>query len=112
VRYASPQNRFKERKISLSNEWVEAYKEYLVQYHPDDSLFPWSPRRLEYLLEEIGEEAGLEKHLSFDMCRWSCALSDLRRGEDSEKIRQKLGISKIQWREIYLKLRNLAGKQE
>jgi hypothetical protein len=25
---------------------------------------------LEYLLEDIGNEAGLTKHLSFDMCRW------------------------------------------
>jgi len=29
---------------------------------------------------------------------------------ESEKIRQKLGISKIQWREISLKLRQLAGE--
>jgi site-specific recombinase XerD len=112
VRYASPQNRFKERKIALSSEWVECYKEYLAQYHPSDAVFPWSPRRLEYLLEDLGEEAGLEKHLSFDMCRWTCVLTDFRASEDPEKIRQKMGISKIQWREIHLKLRNLAGKEE
>jgi hypothetical protein len=28
---------------------------------------------------------------------------------EPEKIRQKLGISKIQWREIHLKLRQLSG---
>jgi hypothetical protein len=31
---------------------------------------------LEYLLEDIGKEAGLNKHLSFDMCRWTCALDN------------------------------------
>jgi integrase/recombinase XerD len=76
VRYASPQHRYKERKIALLESWIEAYHEYRSQYPPDERLFPWSQRRLEYLLEDLGEEAGLDKHLSFDMCRWSCALSD------------------------------------
>lgn len=111
VRYTSPGSRYKERKIPLSADWVESYQEYLAQYKPVDRVFPWSPRRLEYLLEDIGEEAGLNKHLSFDMCRWTCALDSWEAGIESEKIRQMLGISKIQWREISLKLRQLSGEQ-
>jgi len=112
IRYASPANRYKERKLSLSEDWLSAYKEYLAQYKPVDQLFPWSPRRLEYLLEDIGEEAGLAgKHLSFDMCRWTSTLLDYRAGLDTEKLRQKLGISKIQWREVNLKLRQLSQQE-
>jgi integrase/recombinase XerD len=110
VRYTNPANRFKERKIALSAGWVEAYKEYQQQYRLVDKLFPWSPRRLEYILEDLGEAAGLSKHVSFDMCRWTCALMDYRSGMDAEKIRQKLGISKIQWREIYMKVKELSTK--
>jgi integrase/recombinase XerD len=109
VRYASPQNRYKERKISLPAEWVEVYQEYRSHYTISERVFPWSPRRLEYLLEDLGNDAGLKKHLSFDMCRWSCALKDWRAGIDHNKIRQKLGISKVQWREISLKLERLAS---
>jgi integrase/recombinase XerD len=109
VRYASPQHRYKERKIPISESWVSAYHEYKAQYPLNDRLFPWSQRRLEYLLEDLGEEAGLGKHLSFDMCRWSCALSDWQSNVDRDKIRQKLGISKVQWREISMKLERLAG---
>ncbi len=112
IRYASPSNRYKERKLVLTDDWLPAYDEYLAQYNPVDRLFPWSPRRLEYLLEDIGKDAGLSKHLSFDMCRWTCALQDYLNNMEPEKIRQKLGISKIQWREIHLKLRTLAGKTE
>ncbi len=108
VRYATPANRYKERKISLTSEWVEVYREYLTQYQPADKVFYWSPRRLEYLLEDLGNEAGLQKHLSFDMCRWTCALDDWRAGIDSDTIRQKMGVSKIQWREISMKLKQLA----
>ncbi len=109
VRYASPQHRYKERKISLTADWIEAYQEYQKQYHLSDRVFPWSPRRLEYLLEDISNEAGLRKHLSFDMCRWTCALHDWQSDTDRTKIRQKLGISKIQWREISAKLERLAA---
>ncbi|MFN2198960.1 MAG: tyrosine-type recombinase/integrase, partial [Anaerolineales bacterium] len=97
VRYANPKYRYKERKIPLPEDWISALNEYKIQYEIVDQLFPWSPRRLEYLLEDLSDEAGLEKHLSFDMCRWTCALLDWDRGMDPDKIRQKLGISKIQW---------------
>ncbi len=109
VRYASPQHRYKERKIELTSDWIDAYQEYKAQYAPEDRLFPWSPRRLEYLLEDLSGEAGLSKHLSFDMCRWTCAVTDWDSGMEKEKIRQKLGISKIQWREVSMKLERLSA---
>jgi integrase/recombinase XerD len=108
VRYANPQYRFKERKIPLPESWVDHYPDYESQYNLTDQLYPWSPRRLEYLLEDISVQAGLEKHISFEMCRWTCALSDWQSGMEPDKIRQKLGISKIQWREVRMKLRRLS----
>jgi integrase/recombinase XerD len=41
------------------------------------------------------------------MCRWTCALRDFQSGMEADKLRQKMGVSKIQWRELYLKLRQL-----
>jgi len=111
IKYPTPANRYKERKLPLPEDWIPAYEEYLAQYNPDEKLFPWSPRRLEYLLEDISNEAGLTKHLSFDMCRWTSALNDYHAGEEPDKIRQKLGVSKIQWRELFIKLKQLAGNK-
>lgn len=109
VRYTNPQYRYKERKIPLPPDWVEGFEEYRSQYEIKDRVFPWSQRRLEYLLEDLSQEAGLEKHISFDMCRWTCALLDLRSGMEKNAIRQKLGLSKVQWREISMKLDQLAS---
>ena len=109
IKYATPANRYKERKITLPEDWIPAYEEYVAQYKPEEKLFPWSQRRLEYLLEDVSNEAGLNKHLSFDMCRWTCALNDYRAGVEPDAIRQKLGVSKIQWRELFIKLQKLAG---
>jgi integrase/recombinase XerD len=107
VRYPSAQHRYKERKIALTEEFVDAYQQYVPSVDTTESLFAWSPRRLEYLLEDISDSAGLEKHISFAMCRWTCSLMDLRAGVDPNKIRQKLGVSKIQFREISMKLDKL-----
>ena len=112
IKYPTPANRYKERKLILPEDWIPAYEEYLAQYNPEEKLFPWSPRRLEYLLEDISNEAGLTKHLSFDMCRWTCALNDFRAGEEPDKIRQKLGVSKIQWRGVFIKLKQMSGGKE
>lgn len=110
VRYIASGSRYKERNISLTADWVESYNEYVTQYKPIDQVFPWSPRRLEYILEDISNAAGITKHLSFDMCRWTSALSDWKSGMDKDALRQKMGVSKIQWREVSMKLRQLAGE--
>ncbi len=108
IRYASPQNRYKERKIKLSQDWIAAYQEYRLNHNLDDRLFPWSARMLEYILEDLGKDAGVSKRVSFSMCRWSCAVQDWQSGMEPNKIRQKLGISEVQWREISRKLQILS----
>jgi site-specific recombinase XerD len=110
VRYASPRQRLKERKLRLTPDWVATYREYLAEYQPDNRVFPWSPRRLEYMLEDIGKVAGLDKRLSFDCLRWTCAVRDREAGMEADKIRQKLGLSKIQWREVGSKLERLTAE--
>lgn len=108
VRYPNQRYRFKERKILVSSQWVDAYNQYAEKYQIKDQVFPWSQRRLEYLLEDVTNAGKMDKHISFDMLRWTSALNDLSTGVEQDKIRQKLGISKIQWREVKSKLRNLA----
>ena len=110
IRYPDVSKRYKERKLPLDPAWVAAFEEYRRQYEPSGLLFPWSPRRLEYLLEELGNLAGLEKHVSFDMCRWTFALREKRSGVEPDHIRQRMGLSKIQWREVGAKLEALAAR--
>lgn len=108
VRYSSPQNRYKERKIPLPQSWVKAYQAYQKEYSLTDKLFPWSARMLEYIIEDLGKDAGLENRVSFSMCRWTSALIDWRAGVPHTKIRQKLGVSEVQWREVSHKIMSLS----
>ena len=109
VRYTGAENRAKERTIDLPVSWLEVFDEYLEQYRPADKIFPWSPRRLEYLLEDIGTEAGLKKHLSFAMCRWTCFIKDFVEGVSMDVIQRKMGVSQVQWREIFNKIKELSS---
>lgn len=110
IRYNNPKLRNKERKLETSPEWCEAYQEYLLQYNPKSHIFPWTPRLLEYLLADISTKAGIDKQISFDMCRWTCAVRNWESGMEKDTIRQKMGISKVQWREVSRKLEKLSHK--
>lgn len=111
VRYAHPRYRHKERRLLLPPEWPELFREYLRQYRIESRVFPWTPRNLEYVLEDVARRAGIER-LSFEILRWTCALQDFRQGMDPEDLRRKLGLSEIQWRDTLRRLQALAGRSE
>ena len=113
VRYANPNLRYKERKLPLEGEWLGVLDEYLQQYQPSDTLFTCTARNLEYILHDVGDAAGLRPGvLSFENLRWASALQDWRSEVEPDDIRQKLGLSKIAWRETKSKLRRLAERQQ
>lgn len=113
IRYQDPSRRYKERKIELPTEWLEILDEYMEQYEPPDTLFTCTARNLEYILSDVAERAGLGKGLlSFENLRWASALRDYRNGVEPEKIRQRLGLSKVTWRETRSRLDKLEKKEK
>ncbi len=110
VRRVKPTGIFKERKIPLSPEWMDVLAEYKEQYGIEDRLFPWTARNLEYVLHSVADEAELSGGLSFEMLRWTCAVRDYRAGMDMEKLREKMGLSRISWRETRAKIVQLAER--
>jgi integrase/recombinase XerD len=113
IRYANPRLRYKERKVYLERGWLESLAEYLAQYRPPDTLFTCTPRNLEYILRDVGEAAGIQPGLlSFENLRWASALRDWRMNVEPDEIRQKLGLSKITWRETKSKLEKLAQEAD
>lgn len=112
VRYKNPRLRNKERKISLPEDWLAVRDEYIAQYTPNDTLFTCTARNLEYVLHDIANEAGLKKGLlSFENLRWFSALRDYTNDVEPDTIRQRLGLSKITWRDTRTKLKKLVAKQ-
>ncbi|MCI0576317.1 MAG: phage integrase N-terminal SAM-like domain-containing protein [Chloroflexi bacterium] len=112
VRYKNPRLRYKERKIPLEPGWLGVLDEYLAQYQPADTLFTCTARNLEYILTDVAEAAGLDKGLlSFENLRWASALRDFKQRVEQDNIRQRLGLSKITWRETKSKLEKLVARE-
>jgi site-specific recombinase XerD len=108
IRYTNPRMVYKERRIAVEPEWIVAVDEYIAQYKLTDELFTCTPRNLEYILKDVGSEAMLDPGLlSFENLRWVSALYDLNNGVEPDLIREKLGLSKITWRETKHKLEQL-----
>jgi len=99
IRYSNPKLRYKERLISISTDWLRVLAEYTQQQKKKgETIFNRTPRLLEYVLRDIANQAGLPAtRLSFETLRWTCALHDYKEGMEPEKLRQKLGISRITW---------------
>lgn len=113
IRYPNPRLRYKERRLDLEPEWLDVLDEYLAQYEPPDTLFTCTPRNLEYILRDVGDAAGLSRGLlSFENLRWAAALRDWHANDEQDDIRQKLGLSKITWRETKSKLERLTENGE
>jgi integrase/recombinase XerD len=109
IRYANPQRRHKERKLRLPVSWPTVLAEYRAQYQIEGALFPCTARNLEYVLSHVAEQADLNQGVSFEMLRWTCAVRDYRAGMEAKKLRQKLGLSKVTWRQTSQKIARLAG---
>lgn len=113
IRYANPRLRYKERKLFLEPSWLDILDEYMEQYQPSDTLFTCTARNLEYILTDVGSAVGLHQGLlSFENLRWVSALRDWETGVEKDDIRQKLGLSKVTWRETKSKLAKLAKRRK
>ncbi|MCS6827301.1 MAG: site-specific integrase [Caldilinea sp.] len=111
IRYREERYKHKNRTLGLTATFTPAFQQYLEQYKPKELLFECTPRNLEYVLEELGELAGIRYvQVGFETLRWTCAVRDFRNGMPEEQLRQKLGLSKISWRETSEKIRLLANR--
>jgi len=108
IRYDNPRMQFKERRLLLPPGWLRNLDLYRRAYDPQEFLFPCTARNLEYVLADLARLAGLPDGLSFEMMRWTCAVRDHRGRIDPDRLRRKLGLSQMSWKETEPKIVRLA----
>ena len=108
VRYDNPRMQYKERRLRLPPGWTRTLTEYRKVYEPQESLFPCTARNLEYVLANVAKLADLPDGLSFEMLRWTCAVRDYQARMESDRLRRKLGLSQMSWKETEPKIIRLA----
>jgi site-specific recombinase XerD len=107
IRYDKPRMQYKERRLRLPADWGRTLASYRRAYEPQEFLFPCTARNLEYVLADVAKLAGLPDGLSFEMLRWTCAVRDYRAGMDPDRLRRKLGLSQMSWKETEPKILRL-----
>ncbi len=111
IRYADEAHAHKNRTLGLHPSILPVLHQYVEEYKPKEFLFDCTPRNLEYVLEEVGDRAGIKRlQVGFESLRWTAAVRDFRMGMPEERLRQKMGLSKISWRETREKIHKLAGR--
>jgi len=108
VHYERPRQRFKARRLALPADWSPTMQAYLQRYQPRERLFECTPRNLEYVLHNLTVVTGLPEPLTFEMLRWTSAVRCHRAGMDPERLRKRLGLSRISWRETSTIIQALA----
>ena len=110
IRYSDEAHAHKNRTLGLHPSILPVLNQYTEQYKPKEFLFDCTPRNLEYVLQEVGDRAGIKRlQVGFESLRWTAAVRDFRMGMPEERLRQKMGLSKISWRETREKIHKLAG---
>jgi site-specific recombinase XerD len=104
IRYEKPRMQYKERRLSLPLDWSRTLAEYRKVYKPREYLFPCTPRNLEYVLAYVAKQAGLADGLSFEMLRWTSAVQDYQARMDPDRLRRKMGLSQMSWKETEPKI--------
>ncbi len=111
IRYEEESNAHKNRRLSLHPNIIPALRQYLDQYKPKERLFECTQRNLEYVLDDVGKRAGIKDvQVGFEILRWTSAVRDFRTGMPEERLREKMGLSKISWRETREKIFHLTGR--
>lgn len=111
VRYDDERYAHKNRRLPLHPNFLPPLNQYLEEYSPEQFLFDCTPRNLEYVLEEIGQRANIKRlQVGFETLRWTCAVRDYRTGMPEDQLREKLGLSKVSWRDTREKIFRLAGR--
>lgn len=111
IRYSRARHRAKRRALAGPPALASLMRQQLKQLGPDETqVVASSRRRLQYIVERIGEEAGLRRKLTPSILRWSYALDQFRAGLDPETLRQRLGLSEQSWKDVENRLRALARR--
>ena len=97
VRYGNPRYARKERRLTLPKDFAETLLTFRAQYRPTQRLLECSARNLEYVLTNLGKQAGLSEGVSFEGLRMTAAVRDYKSGMTTETMRKKYGLSEITW---------------
>jgi site-specific recombinase XerD len=83
----------KDRKVALPPHFLEVYHRYLVQYRIDDVLFPYTDRCIQLLFQDLKKRTSIDKELTPKTLRHTHVVRAYQRGEEPDRIFDRIGLA-------------------
>ncbi len=97
----------KDRKVSLPPQFVDAYQHYRQEYEIDEILFPYTDRFIQLLFADLKKQTNIHKELTPKTLRHTHVVRAYKRGEDIDRIFDRIGLapdSRAEADEVYRRL--------
>jgi len=97
----------KDRKVALPQRFLPVYQEYIAQYNVSDILFPYTDRFVQWLFAGLKKQIGIDKELTPKTLRHTHVVRAYKRGEDPDRIFERIGLapdSRKEADEVYSRL--------
>jgi integrase len=97
----------KDRNVALPPQFVAVCQRYLAQYHIEDALFPYTDRFIQLLFADLKKRTKIAKELTPKTLRHTHVVRAYKRGEDPERIFDRIGLapdSRKEAHEMYVRL--------
>jgi site-specific recombinase XerD len=97
----------KDRKVALPQRFLPVYQQYIAQYNVEDILFPYTDRLIQMLFVDLKKQTRIDKELTPKTLRHTHVVRAYRRGEDPDRIFERIGLapdSRKEADEVYSRL--------
>jgi integrase/recombinase XerD len=106
VKHSGKQSK-KDRKVALPAQFSEVYRKYIEQYSVDEKIFPYTDRFVQMLFADLKKQTGIAKELTPKTLRHTHVVRAYKRGEDPDRIFERIGLapdSRKEADEVYSRL--------
>ena len=100
----------KDRKVALPPNFIEVYNRYVAQYQIEDALFPYTDRFIQLLFAELKKRTRIAKELTPKTLRHTHVVRAYSRGEDPDRIFDRIGLAPDSRKEADEMYRRLARR--
>ncbi len=90
----------KDRKVALPAKFTDVCNRYVAQYKVEDNLFPYTDRFIQLLFADLKKQTKIDKELTPKTLRHTHIVRAYRRGEDPEKIFDRVGYAPDSRKEV------------
>jgi integrase len=114
IKYDKKHLEFKNRRLPISDDCAGVLKQHFERYDivSGKLLFDCTGRNLEYIFNRKVAPLAALSALTFEMLRWSCALTDFKRGDlTTQEFEIKYGLSALGWAEMEAKLARIVKSE-